>query len=51
MQQPLAVTVIGGLLSSTLLTLVVIPAVYETVTRPRRTSATEEALSSGEVVP
>ncbi|MBN2799111.1 MAG: efflux RND transporter permease subunit [Deltaproteobacteria bacterium] len=32
-QQPLALTVIGGLLSSTLLTLVVIPAVYRAVSR------------------
>ena len=32
-QQPLAVTIIGGLLSSTLLTLVVIPALYLVITR------------------
>ncbi len=32
-QQPLAVTVIGGLSSATLLTLLVIPAVYEVATR------------------
>jgi len=31
-QQPLALTIMGGLLSSTLLTLVVIPVVYERVT-------------------
>lgn len=34
MQGPLAVTVIGGLLSSTLLTLLVIPVVYRFVERP-----------------
>ena len=33
MQGPLAVTVIGGLLSSTLLTLVVIPVVYRVMNR------------------
>jgi Cu/Ag efflux pump CusA len=32
-QQPLAVTIIGGLLSSTLLTLVVIPSLYLLITR------------------
>ena len=32
-QQPLAVTIIGGLLSSTLLTLVVIPSLYLVITR------------------
>lgn len=32
-QQPLAVTIIGGLLSSTLLTLIVIPALYLVITR------------------
>jgi len=38
-EQPLAVTVIGGLLSSTFLTLLVIPAAYAVVTRPRRRAA------------
>jgi HAE1 family hydrophobic/amphiphilic exporter-1 len=33
---PLAVAVIGGMISSTLLTLVVVPAVYSLVERPRR---------------
>jgi HAE1 family hydrophobic/amphiphilic exporter-1 len=33
-QQPLAITVIGGLGSSTLLTLVVVPVVYALFTRP-----------------
>ena len=36
-QQPLAITVIGGLVSSTMLTLVVIPAVYALATRTRET--------------
>jgi len=49
-QQPLAVTVIGGLLSSTLLTLLVIPSVYETVTRPRREVAAE-ATAGEEMAP
>ena len=35
LQQPLAVVLIGGLLTSTLLTLLVIPAVYARVVRPR----------------
>lgn len=40
-QQPLAITVIGGLVSSTLLTLVVIPVVYRLLTRggPNRSVA------------
>ena len=37
-QQPLAITVIGGLVSSTLLTLVVIPVVYRLFTRRSRTA-------------
>jgi HAE1 family hydrophobic/amphiphilic exporter-1 len=37
-QGPLAVTVIGGLLSSTGLTLVVIPVLYRLVERPRTTT-------------
>jgi HAE1 family hydrophobic/amphiphilic exporter-1 len=32
-QQPLAVTLIGGLLSSTLLTLVIVPVLYRLMTR------------------
>ena len=32
----LGVTVIGGLISSTLLTLVIVPIVYETFTKSRR---------------
>jgi HAE1 family hydrophobic/amphiphilic exporter-1 len=38
-QQPLAVTVIGGLTTSTLLTLVVIPVGYLAITRERRSPA------------
>lgn len=41
-QQPLAITVIGGLLSSTLLTLVVIPVVYLLLDRGPRAAATRE---------
>ena len=46
MQGPLAVTVIGGLLSSTLLTLVVIPVVYRVMNRRR--AAAEPVLSGSE---
>lgn len=42
-QQPLAVTVIAGLSSSTLLTLVVIPVVYRTVARLRSRAAPPSA--------
>jgi cobalt-zinc-cadmium resistance protein CzcA len=35
-QRPLATVVIGGILSSTLLTLVVLPALYSIVYRGRR---------------
>ena len=38
---PLAITVIGGLMVSTLLTLVVIPVVYSLVSRERRPAQTE----------
>ena len=41
MRAPMAITVIGGLLVSTLLTLVVIPVVYDLLDR-RRTSSTAE---------
>jgi cobalt-zinc-cadmium resistance protein CzcA len=34
-QRPLATVVIGGIISSTLLTLVVLPALYRLVNRPR----------------
>jgi HAE1 family hydrophobic/amphiphilic exporter-1 len=42
----LGVTVIGGLTSSTLLTLIVVPLVYEVITKPgrrKRKKAVEEA--------
>jgi cobalt-zinc-cadmium resistance protein CzcA len=35
-QRPLAVVVIGGLISSTLLTLVMLPALYRWFDQPRR---------------
>ena len=37
-QKPLAVVVVGGLVTSTLLTLVVLPAVYAAVSPKRATS-------------
>lgn len=39
LRAPMAITVIGGLVSSTLLTLVVIPAVYKLLVRDRRVEA------------
>ena len=36
MRAPMAIAVIGGLVTSTLLTLVIIPVVYETVERLRQ---------------
>jgi hydrophobic/amphiphilic exporter-1 (mainly G- bacteria), HAE1 family len=47
-QQPLAITVVGGLLSSTLLTLVVVPVVYRLLTRRRPPAAPEPAPSGAE---
>lgn len=41
--QPLAIVVIGGLLSSTLLTLVVLPALYKAVEAPRERRAARRA--------
>ena len=38
MRAPMAIAVIGGLVTSTILTLVIIPVVYETVERLRRTA-------------
>ncbi|MEC9406265.1 MAG: efflux RND transporter permease subunit [Pseudomonadota bacterium] len=40
---PLAITVIGGLMVSTLLTLIVIPVIYSLVTRDQRPAQTESA--------
>ncbi len=48
LRQPLAITVIGGLLFSTLLTLVVIPVLYNVVDR-RTTFRQPKALQSAEV--
>ena len=39
-QKPLAIVVIGGLVSSTLLTLIVIPTLYEWITAKTQTSQT-----------
>ena len=44
-QQPLALTVIGGLASSTLLTLIVIPSAYGALTVRRKDSPTESELT------
>ena len=41
-QRPLATVVIGGLITSTLLTLLVLPAVYGLVTPPHSGPATRE---------
>ena len=41
MRTPMAVTVIGGLLTSTLLTLVVVPVMYSLLDRRRDVSARE----------
>jgi cobalt-zinc-cadmium resistance protein CzcA len=43
-QRPLATVVVGGLLSSTLLTLVLLPVLYEWL-ETRAAAATEETLS------
>jgi len=40
-QRPLAVVVIGGLVSSTLLTLVVLPVLYKWLDRPDKPAALE----------
>jgi cobalt-zinc-cadmium resistance protein CzcA len=45
-QKPLATVVIGGLLSSTLLTLLVLPVVYCLVTRRRKTTGKDVDISS-----
>ena len=47
LRAPLAVTVIGGLTGATLLTLVVVPCLYRTLSRP--TSAPEPSLDTAEV--
>ena len=47
-QRPLAITVIGGLLSSTLLTLVVVPVVYRLLTSSRAPAPTAEPARGAE---
>jgi len=47
--QPLAIVVIGGLISSTLLTLIVVPVIY-TVGQRRRRSTRGDAVEGGSVV-
>jgi cobalt-zinc-cadmium resistance protein CzcA len=42
-QRPLATVVIGGIISSTLLTLLVLPALYRLVHRPQRTAQAKPA--------
>jgi HAE1 family hydrophobic/amphiphilic exporter-1 len=48
MRAPMAIAVIAGLITSTLLTLIVIPVVYEVVERVRRTPAPVEAPAAPE---
>ena len=48
LRQPLAITVIGGLIFSTMLTLVVIPVLYDTVDR-RATFKPTRTLEGAEV--
>lgn len=38
-QRPLATVVIGGLLTATILTLIVLPSIYKTFTREKRKEA------------
>jgi len=45
MRAPMAITVIAGLISSTLLTLVVIPVIYKVIGKRQRQGSTEEALA------
>ena len=43
MRAPMAITVIAGLISSTALTLIVIPVIYKLLGRGQRVDTTEEA--------
>ena len=43
MRAPMAITVIAGLISSTALTLIVIPVIYKLLERGQRVDTTEEA--------
>jgi HAE1 family hydrophobic/amphiphilic exporter-1 len=36
MRKPLAITVIGGLISSTILTLIVVPLIYDLISRKKK---------------
>src|SRR5690606_16331 len=47
-QRPLATVVIGGIISSTLLTLLVLPALYRLVYRSRRTVSVSTQLRTSE---
>jgi cobalt-zinc-cadmium resistance protein CzcA len=38
-QKPLAIVIIGGLCTATVLTLIAMPLIYELVKRPRRTQS------------
>lgn len=49
MRMPLAVTVIGGLIFSTVLTLIIIPVLYGTFTRGLKLPAKRNAFTKGEV--
>lgn len=45
LRSPMALAVIGGMITSTLLTLVVIPCVYDVLDRLKRADRSEEAVS------
>jgi cobalt-zinc-cadmium resistance protein CzcA len=51
MQRPLATVVIGGLMTSTLLTSLVVPAIYPAFTRRKRLAESEDAANPQELVP
>jgi cobalt-zinc-cadmium resistance protein CzcA len=45
-QKPLATVVVGGLLTATVLTLFVLPAMSQWVLRPRRTASDEDVVAA-----
>jgi cobalt-zinc-cadmium resistance protein CzcA len=49
-QRPLATVVIGGIISSTILTLLILPALYRLVHQPRRSEADVPATSTGAAI-